>query len=462
MHKKLTTREQKLKDQKQQMVLKSTVSQQARITTRTNSEQSYIVATESVASVTVNRQPYFHIPLDHIEKILKLYGYPKERLLDERACFRDLYIKGQIPLRLLKQEARALFIDWRLFLLDSDNLQDYINNIEETRIRKLQGNKLAINRNNPNTEELGIPLRLFDRLADMQDYCGQQCSSQNALLNKYGDRIYTIQELAGFIVADTCIDISKLRRANKNKVLGDLIQLIEKQQIGVSRCKKYIGLIPTRIKEIQKTYEASSGFSIHDEFFPYILLPSMTIEDGRFNEATGRQIYTLLFLVVSVAIGYSNVIIRGQIEELIDDTARLENFIYDVVAEIMLPKKETECLKGDQIDDNDILDLSKECKLTPRAVTVILQRRGILDKEYKMQRTYFVETPQTQRPQRSPRIDTAVKNFYGKAATEYLIAGLSGKQSGQQGHLSAPEAQLLLFGRINKGLWRELKSRWGL
>ena len=412
------------------------------------------------AHVTVDRKPSFHLPVGHIEKIIQIHSYPQEYLLQGRKFFTDLYSKGRTSLKALRKESRVLFIDWRLFLLDPENLDDYINNIEGRRRAKLSQIRRVINRNNPRSEE-GLPLRLLDRLMDVQDYCREYYPDKNTFVDKYPDTLKPAR-LAGHIMNDLGINRDDLQGKNKTKTLEHLTSLVEEQQIGVARCNQYSDLLP-RVKEIKKTYGLSSGFILRDDYFPYVLLPNSTIEDGQFNEAVGRQIYTLLFLITSLSIGYFNAVMGPGEATVVENENKATRLAHDTVGEIMMPSSEIQDITDLAIDDALILDLSGRFKITPSAVAVILKRRGLLDQEYEFNPEYSVDPRTSSWQPRKSHIDTAVRNFYGNNAIDRVIEGVSPPSQGfGQAGLSAPDVQLLLFGRVDKPLWRKLRNRWNI
>ena len=331
--------------------------------------------------------------------------------------------------------------------------------MEERRHAKLSQIRHIINRDNPRSEE-GLPLRLLDRLMDVQDYCREHYPSKNTFVDKHQNTLEPAC-LAGHIMGDLGIDRDELRSKNKAKALEYLVSLVEQQQIGVARCRQYSDLLP-RGKEIKETYGLSSGFILRDDYFPYVLLPALTIEDGQFNEAIGRQIYTLLFLITSLSIGYFNAVIDPRKATTIEGENNAEGLAHNTVGEIMMPNSEIQDTVGLEVDDDLILDLAKKFKITPSAVTVILKRRKLLDPNYEFNTEYSVEQRNSNFQPRKALIDTAVRNFYGNNATKNVIAGVSALDHGAKVSLSAPDAQLLLFGRIDKPLWRKLRNRWNI
>ena len=200
-----------------------------------------------------------------------------------------------------------------------------------------------------------------------------------------------------------------------------LIQKIERQQVGVARFRIYRSIVPT-IKEIRATYKSSSGFILHDDKLPYISLPYQEKRDDQIEESFGRQIYTLLFLLVALALGKSNVEIGYEFEEFDHEFKRDENaLIHGVVGEIMLPSSETDHLTKGLVTSDYILELSTECKLTPKAVLVILQKRGKVSKDYVLVRSESINNSKEE-IRRSPKISTAISNFYGESMANIIMS----------------------------------------
>ena len=132
------------------------------------------------------------IPLTNIRRILTMYR--KEKLLN-REFFKTLAIEGNTRLKDLKQEAYLCFINWRIFLLNTRNLKQYLKQLKRRRNRKMLSRRLVTNRENPRSKTNGLSPRLVDRLIDIQDYCKQDCQELNTLINKYQGEDVGPQEL---------------------------------------------------------------------------------------------------------------------------------------------------------------------------------------------------------------------------------------------------------------------------
>lgn len=410
---------------------------------------------QAMIGVHLGSNTVLSIPLVNIRRILTMYR--KEKLL-ERKFFRTLVSEKNIRLRDLKEEAYLCFINWRIFLLDTRNLKKYLKQLKRRRNQKMLSRRLVTNRENPRSKTNGLSPRLVDRLIDIQDYCKQDFPEPNALINKYQDEDIEPQELAERLLARLGIDRQSIRtQRNKENTLKYLTQKVESQQIGVARFRIYRSIVPT-IKEIRATYRGSSGFILHDNKLPYISLPYQEKKDDQIEESFGRQIYTLLFLLVALALGKSNVEIGYEFEEFDHEFKHDENaFIHETVGKMMLPSPETNHLVKGLVTSDYVLALSTECKLTPKAVLVILQKRNKAPKDYVLERSEPINNSKKEM-RRSPRISTAISNFYGESMAKIIMSHAISQDPGNR--LAAPKAQYLLFGRIKKELWRELKREW--
>ena len=182
-------------------------------------------------------------------------------------------------------------------------------------------------------------------------------------------------QLAQQAISSLDIDMDVFRRHGKSKALQYLIERMEKKQFGVSRVVYDHRLLP-RVEQSRRAYKRSSGFIIYNEKIPFLSLPAT----GGSDEAPGRQIYTLLLLVVMALTGYYNIVLTPSKEERLDQiesySTKEERLFYKTVNEILVPKNITDELVGANISERDVRRLANKYNSTPAAMKVILAQRG--------------------------------------------------------------------------------------
>jgi len=372
--------------------------------------------------------------------------YPDEHLND-RQIFKDARETGELSYTDLRSECDKLLIPWQIFLLKPDKLAIEIKQINDRRKSKFD-KKLIANRSN---EGEGVSLRIADRLISLQEYVrdGKDVNEFPGILkNIHRDKWATI------IVDYFQIDLSKLRAGRKEIILGYLIASIEEKDIRIARGVLTHKLLPAS-NAIRATYRKSSGFVVRDSKVPYIFLPS-EISD---NETPGRQILTLLTLVVLIGLDNYNMYVTGSLEMFIKNNRALRQ-AYDVVSEILLPFSETEKFSGIRITEQIRDDLASKFMLTPSAVVVTLRQRGLIDNDVDYQALLddtFVEKVTTEKQvKRTPHLDTAVRKLCGSATHNDIIEGI------KTGVLSSTKVQYLIFGRIDKLKYEKYKVSIGI
>lgn len=378
-----------------------------------------------------------------IKKILNIY--PDEPLID-RPIFQAALASGTLSYSELRAECDRLLLPWQLFLLNPTKLQKEISNIDAKRKSKFDQVMIASRDN----EGHGVSLRIADRLIALQDFARQRISVTNSfcgmLKNQHRDK------WAKIVVDYFEIDMAKLSGGKKEKTLEYLIEKLEAKSVRVARGVLTNGLLPAP-NTIRSSYRKSSGFVVQDSRLPYIFLPN-EISD---NETPGRQILTLLSLVMLIGLDQYNLYITGNLEMTIS-TDRTLRQIYGVASEILLPFTETEKLAGSTITEQIRDDLAARYMLTPSAVVVTLRQRGLIedDSAYEVLLETIPNGDGAKTPKRTPHLDNAVKKLCGNATNNDIISALRNES------LSPLRAQYLMFGRVDKLKFEKYKANVGL
>lgn len=380
-----------------------------------------------------------------VEKILKIY--PDEHLY-ERPVFSDAFATGELSLAALKSECGTLLIPWQLFLLQPGKLDRSIEQIHARRKAKFH-EKLIASRNKDGS---GISLRIADRVIGLQEFASKTISHPNEFCGILND--HDRSRWPEILISHFDINPSKLKNRPKKAALEYLIKQAEAKNIRVAR-----GVLSTAAmlfpvaREIQKTYRKSSGFVVHDLKLPYVFLPD---EIGD-NETTGRQILTLLVLLVLVGTNKYDIYLSGNLELRIRRDKILAN-AFGAATEILLPYAVSDVCKGVRITEAIRDELAASYMLSPSAVVVTLRQRGVIESDKEQARLLdSIETSSGGAgPMKLPKIDTSIKKLCGESTTMDIVTALSNHK------LKTVDAQYLMFGRIDKLRYAKFAATVGL
>lgn len=397
-----------------------------------------------IITIQANRKIITTITESQLVDILSIY--PDEPLTN-RAFFQKAVETSCITIHEIQAECDVLNIPWQLFLLSSPKLADAIKQIKSKRTAKFDKRLIASRDGNGR----GISLRIADRVIAFQEYAKSNVSEDNA----YCGLLIKIPQSkrAAHIIDYFEIDPNKLHGRTKGRVLDYLIEKFEAKNIRVSRGVLSNKIIPNA-KEITATYRKSSGFIVHDNRVPYAFLPS---EVSEINETAGRQILTLISLVVLAGLDEFNYYINGDLETHFQ-AKKILNIAFEIAGEVLLPLDVTDALKGAEITPKLRDELAIEYMLTPSAIAVTLWRRGLIESEEGLEDLLDAAPTITPHPSfpRSAKIETSVKKFCGVATGTELLHDI------RVGAIRSIPAQYLLFGHVDKGHFARLKSEIGL
>lgn len=321
-----------------------------------------------------------------------------------------------------------------------------MKSVQSRRHAKFDGKLIA----NRHASGEGISLRIADRLIALQEFS----ASNVAIKNSYCGSLNGIHRdiWPSSVIEYFEIDTEKLASGQKEKTLEYLIGQLEKKNVRVSRGVLSNKLLPMA-NDIRTTYRKSSGFALKDDAVPFIFLPNELSD----SETHGRQILTLLSILVLIGLDEYNMYITGQLE-LSHRTNKTLSQAFGVAGEILLPFSETDKLQDQDITETIRNNLAAKFMLTPSAVTVVLQQRGLIKNSDEYEK--LLETRKTADPgsihRRNPKIDNAVKKFCGQATNTDIITGI------KTGTLDSSRAQYLIFGRIDKLRFEQYKANLGI
>ena len=244
------------------------------------------------------------------------------------------------------------------------------------------------------------------------------------------------------------------QQGNFEKTLGNLIQKVENKNVNVSRGVKKGGVLP-ELEESSSVYKNTSGFVIRDEKIPFIFLPDEISPEEPF----GRQIYTLIYLLVCIGLNQYDFYLEGNFKTSILKKEGLEALRHSITTAILFPTEESEKLAKIHFDEEVIRQLAIKYKMTPTAILVTLMKRKVitLQEFHRLSSNSNQYRKKASRGnRRRPLISTAVKKFCGNTATEYVNKGI------RTGLLKSIEAQYLVFGRVSKSDYKRYYSQSGI
>jgi len=369
------------------------------------------------------------------EVLSRIFGlYPEERLL-ERPVLKKAVESGSLEFTSFKQECNKVSMSWQMFLLDSDKLGKELAHIESLR-HKVIGTVVA------KRKGLGdkTSRRILDRLIRCQNYIAEHGGfAKNSFCGSLKNS--GVLAAAGKITSHFGIDASVFGQKSKAEALTHLVDKVESKQINVCQGVLANKMLPA-LPGSRTVYKNTSGFAMRNDKVPFIFIPSEINPD----EKDGRQIYTLLYLVVRIGLDAYEYFLDKDLAASILGAKGEERRIHDIVGEIVLPTSKTDELRGVMITGEIRDDLARDRKITPSAVVNILRKRGLIKTEEEYEALLplpFVPRPDNRHP-RTPAIQNSVKKFNGRHVYE------TANREIKSGALKAIPAQYLLFGAVNK------------
>jgi Zn-dependent peptidase ImmA (M78 family) len=252
---------------------------------------------------------------------------------------------------------------------------------------------------------------------------------------------YTDKEIAGNIRKYFNINLDDLRKMSKNDALNYLFKKVEDRNILISLSSYHY--MP---QEISKDLYLS-GFCVKDKKFPYIFINNRDgDENPKILEPSGRQIFTLLAMLVSI--GMNKFILSMKNGEI---KVSNKKKIYSIVGEILIPKND---LKGVAIKDiDDLKKYSTAFKVTPSMLIVRLRELNLISKPFAdyCSSALKKEIEKKEKHYKTPKPATGYGKYNGdKFSREVILAH-------KQKKISQDETKNILFrrGKMNPLLLNE-------
>lgn len=395
--------------------------------------------------VKVGNKKAVEIHDDVVHGVLSIY--PEERLVT-RQLFTEAFSGGYISYKRLSNECRSILIPWQMFFLTPYNLKKQLEHIEKQRRSKFRKSFF--------TKREGVgkvtSKRIIDRLIRLQDYIRNNYKLvKHPFCGALKDKSTEGCVRAFFESFDINIAVFRIK-PRIEAALDYLIEKVEEKTINISRGVLKGGVLP-ELNDVGSVYKNTSGFVVKDEHVPFVFLP----DDINPDEAMGRRVYTLVYLLVCIGLDEYDFYLESQFKASALKTRGAEAKRHRITTAILLPEEETEKLRGADITETEVSDLSRRFRVTPTAVVVTLKRRGILtNDQYKALLPAPHEPRKRVSKSRRPGIVTAVRKFCGAQSYRYVNEGI------RYGTLNNIEAQYLLFGRVNQRQYKDYRLNIGL
>ena len=393
----------------------------------------------------LNNKKSVEIDPKTVRDVLGIYS---EEKLVERDVFKNALNSNSIEYTDLREESEKILIPWQFFFLDNANLQRELSHINKMRLDKVSEKLMAKRKGVGDVTSR----RIIDRLIRLQNFICSEGSNipQNvfcgSLIGKGED------DSVKHILSYFDIQPEKLRKGSKKSALEYLIQKIESRNINVSRGVLTNKILPAWQVVENSVYKNTSGFVIKDSRIPFVFLPSEINPD----ETDGRQIYTLIYLIVLIGLNEYDFSIDRNFKAKAISAKGQQAKIYRITSELLLPSVDTEKFRGQYITPQIRDELSAKYKITPTAVLVTLRIRKIISSKEEYESLLPIEyVPQKGKKvnMRAPGVDTSVRKFCGKYPFEIINHGI------KTGSVNAIQAQYLFFGGVNKKGFKKYRAK---
>jgi len=367
--------------------------------------------------------------------------YPEENSL-ERPLLREAISTGEISFTDLRSESDKVFVPWQMFLLNKKGFESNLKVIEDKRYKRIPRSLFA-NKRTSGKKKI-TSRRIIDRLITVHEIY----TNTLTMIHPFNDSLLGMSNKAA--AAHTAqyfdIDLSRLhtRYTRIESAFDYLAGCLLDKKITVSRGMLANNLLPNWQVTDNNLYKNTSGFVIKDEKSPLIFLPYQTNPD----EAIGRQIYTMFFLLVCVGLGEYEFLLHTDLtSKTLDKASTKEKKIHEIVGLILFPLEESNKING--LDETILEELSRKIKMTPSAVLTILLKRGRItiptynklkkkNSEKKRSPAGFMQTP---------KITTSLSKLYSKPGYMSVLNNST---------LTPIQKQRTLFGKVNQSQYKDV------
>ena len=288
--------------------------------------------------------------------------------------YSDALSSGEISLAKLKKLAIRADVPYPLFFAPSSKVAKQVKDLDKNVFDRI-----------PSKREIHLSSRGSVAIEDIKlivkDLSRKQEFLKNRLITSAPKNSYlgliakdakggtSVQALAESIRGYLGIDLKELRKKSKGKVLAYLTERAEANNIFVAYSSHHY--MPQNLK---KTL-GMSGLCLKDKFFPIVFINTRDGDaDPRILEATGRQTFTLVTMLVCIALNrffFSNKD-RGTQSPTLSD-------IYAIASEVIIPKKDIENAVVNDLED--LKQLAQMFKVTPSMCLFRLRELRLIGKK---------------------------------------------------------------------------------
>lgn len=314
----------------------------------------------------------------------------------ESAEFKDLITNDSIALSSLKKIAAKLKVPFPLFFAPEHVVEQQVSELA-SHLNKL-----------PAREEFLVATRGLGSLDDFRliavDLSRKQEFLKNRLLPETADNIFAGSSAKKFATSNQHreistdirnffkLDLVKLRGFSKARALKYLCEQVEESGILISFSS--YNYMPQRLERDLPV----SGFCVKDKKFPYVFINTRDgDEEPLILETEGRQIFTLLAMLVSVAI--NKFALNSKRE---NQKSELVRSVFRIAGGILVPFEDLKDVKV--IDTVQLKNLANKFKITPSMLVNRLQEEGCITPDTaKSFRGILTSEQQIRREKSKPR-----------------------------------------------------------
>lgn len=291
-------------------------------------------------------------------------------------------------------------------------------------------------------------------LARKQEFLKRRIATQadlNGFVGSFVKKLnqgYTLEQIAGEIRVYFGIELNYLRTISKDKVLNYLRNCIEGKGILVAFSSH--NYMPQNLsKEIEL-----SGICIKDPKFPYIFINTRDGDDKpKIIESSGRQIFTLLTMVVCV--GLNIFILSSKSGKSKNDISKIA---FQIASEVVIPRENLNEIQISSLDD--LKEKAHYFRVTPSMLLYQLKAHKKIGKNQA--ESYWIQLKQEAKRtepkhKHAPLPVTGYSKYNGERFSREVV------RAHIQGKISHLEVKNILFRRGKKMdaiLWNKYLKKY--
>lgn len=372
-------------------------------------------------------------------------------VVQELKVYIDTIANHEIRFRDLKLLAQKADVPYPLFFAAKDKVQKQLANKDKRIYSKLPSKDEIKLSSRGRLEVRDIELIAKD-LSRRQEFLKTRVlpkSDLNTFVGCVAKMIKagnTNEAIATEIKSILQLDLNLLRSFPKKKGLEYIRNKAEMQGVFVSFSSH--NYMPQNInKEVE-----FSGICVKDKMFPFVFINTRDgDENPKILEPDGRQIFSLLSMLVCIALNWFVISIKTK-----DKDEGIHNTVFAIVGELLIPAVDLLNLKLTRLDD--VKEYAEYFKVTP---SMLLMRLKELKKIDQATFDVFMSTLSEERKKASKHRNAPLQiNAYAKYNGERFSKEII--RAYRLGNIEQEEVKSLLFrrGKMSPGLLDEYVKRY--